>query len=84
MLQHGGLNNCLDTMNEVTKEYHKGREEIRTLRKALSETQTDLITNRSGQVSLRDLVFTQLELAHSLKIAKELDFLKNTTHRVQR
>ncbi len=74
--QHGGLNNSLDTMSEVVKEYSRGQEEIRSLRQALSETQKVLTAKKVGQTSLRDLWARKVELHESLKLVKELEELK--------
>ncbi len=74
--QHGGLNNSLDTMSEVVKEYSRGQEEIRSLRQALSETQKVLTAKKVGQTSLRDLWARKVELQESLKLVKELEELK--------
>lgn len=74
--QHGGLNNSLDTMSEVVKEYSRGQEEIKSLRNALEETQKVLTAKKSGQTSLRDLWTRKVELQESLKLVKELEDLK--------
>lgn len=74
--QHGGLNNSLDTMTDVVKEYTRGRDEIQLLRKSLSETQSVLTANKSGQVSLRDLWLKKIELQEQLRLVKEIENLK--------
>ena len=83
-IQHGGMNNSLDTMNDVIKEYKKGRADIQGLRTSLQETQSVLTANKSGQTTLKELCLSKLEVEHMLKIAKELEVLKNTAHKVNR
>jgi hypothetical protein len=74
--QHGGLNNSLDTMSEVVKEYNRSKDEIRTLRKSLSETQTVLTARKGGQISLKELWARRVELKESLRMVRELEELK--------
>jgi hypothetical protein len=74
--QHGGLNNSLDTMSDVVKEYTRGQEEIRALRVALGETQKVLTAKKIGQVSLRELWIKRVEVQESLRIVKMLEQLK--------
>jgi hypothetical protein len=74
--QHGGLNNSLDTMSEVIKEYNKSRDEIQTLRKSLAETQTVLTAKKSGQISLKELWSKKVEMKESLRMVRELEELK--------
>lgn len=73
--QHGGLNNSLDTMIEVAKEYSRGRNEIQALRQSLDETQKVLTAKKSGQISLRELWSKKVELQESLRIVKDLEEL---------
>lgn len=74
--QHGGLNNSLDTMSEVVKEYSRGQEEIKSLRNALCETQKVLTAKKVGQTSLRDLWARRVEVHESLRLVKELEDIK--------
>ena len=74
--QHGGLNNSVDTMSEVVKEYNKGRDDIRTLKKSLSETQAVLTAKKSGQIPLRELWLRKMELEQTLRMVKEIESLK--------
>lgn len=74
--QHGGLNNSVDTMSEVVREYTRGREDIQGLRKSLSETQAVLTAKKQGQVPLKDLWVKKVELQESLRMVKELESLK--------
>lgn len=74
--QHGGLNNSLDTMSEVVKEYNRSKDEIKTLRKSLVETQTVLTAKKSGQVSLKELWAKKVELKETLRMVRELEELK--------
>eukprot|EP01040_Poterioochromonas_malhamensis_P003821 gene3821-4081_t len=75
--QQGGLNNSLDTMSEVVKEYNRSREEIQTLRKSLEETQTVLTAKKLGQISLKELWGKRVELKETLRMVRELEELKN-------
>jgi hypothetical protein len=74
--QHGGLNNSLDTMSEVIKEYNRSREEIKGLRKSLIETQTVLTSKKSGQITLKELWAKKVELKESLRMVRELEDMK--------
>jgi hypothetical protein len=74
--QHGGLNNSLDTMSEVIKEYNRSREEIKGLRKSLFETQTVLTSKKSGQITLKELWAKKVELKESLRMVRELEDMK--------
>lgn len=80
IFQHGGLNNSLDTMSEVVKEYTRGQEEVKSLRFALGETQKVLTAKQNGQTSLRELWGRRVEVQESLRMVKELEELKVTTH----
>jgi hypothetical protein len=74
--QHGGLNNSLDTMTEVVREYTKGQEEIQNLRKSLNETQKVLTAKKAGQTSLRELWMKKIELQESIRMVREIEELK--------
>lgn len=82
--QQGGMNNSLDTMREVVKEYCRGREEIQRLRKSLAETQTVLTAKKTGQISLRELWLKKAELRESLRLVRDIEELKNVPHKVFR
>eukprot|EP01033_Poteriospumella_lacustris_P004897 gene4897-3505_t len=82
--QQGGMNNSLDTMREVVKEYCRGREEIQRLRKSLAETQTVLTAKKTGQISLRELWLKKAELQESLRLVRDIEELKNVPHKVFR
>jgi len=82
--EHGGLNNTMETMTEVVKEYNRGREDVRGLRRSLSETTGVLTSKRNGQISMRDLWLKKVEAEQSLRIMKDLEFLKETPLRLQR
>lgn len=74
--QHGGLNNSLDTMTDVVREYSKGQEEIQMLRNALHETQKVLTAKKNGQTSLRDLWIRKIELQESIRMVRDIEELK--------
>lgn len=81
--QHGGLNNSVDTMSDVMKEYTLGRSDIQGLRKSLNETQSVLTSKKSGQIPLKDLWLKKVELQETLRIVKELESLKVFTVTMQ-
>jgi hypothetical protein len=74
--QHGGLNNSVDTMSAVVREYSRGQEDINALRRALVETKTVLTTKKSGQLAMKDLWTKKKELGESLRILSDLEWLK--------
>ncbi len=74
--QHGGLNNSVDTMSDVVKEYMHGRADIQGLRKSLNETQSVLTSKKSGQIPLKELWLKKVEVEESLRIVRELESLK--------
>jgi hypothetical protein len=74
--QHGGLNNSVDTMSEVVKEYSRGRDDIQGLRKSLVETQSVLTSKKSGQIPLKELWLKKVEVEEALRIVRELETLK--------
>ena len=74
--EHGGLNNSVDTMTEVVKSYYHGREDIRVLRKSLAETQSVLTSKKMGQIPLRELWLKKAEMEESLRIMKDVDYIK--------
>jgi len=82
--EHGGLNNTMETMTDVVKEYNRGREDVRVLRRSLSETTGVLTSKRNGQISMKDLWLKKVEAEESLRIMKDLEFLKETPLRLQR
>ena len=82
--EHGGLNYTMETMTEVVKEYNRGREDVRSLRKSLSETTGVLTAKKNGQISMRDLWLKKVEAEESLRIMRDLEFLKETPLRLQR
>jgi len=82
--QHGGLNNTVETMTDVVKEYNRGREDVRGLRRSLEETQDVLTAKKSGQISMRDLWLKKVETEESLRILQDLEFLKEMPPKLQR
>lgn len=74
--QHGGLNNSVDTMSDVVKEYTRGRDDIRGLRKSLNETQSVLTSKKTGQIPLKELWLKKVEVEESLRMVKELESVK--------
>lgn len=82
--QHGGLNNSVETMSEVVREYSRGREDIQGLRRSLFETQSVLTAKKVGQVPLKELWLKKVELQETLRMVRELEYLKSTPHKVQR
>lgn len=74
--QHGGLNNSLDTMTDVVREYSKGQEEIQLLRNSLHETQKVLTAKKNGQTSLRELWIRKTELQESIRMVRDIEELK--------
>ena len=74
--QHGGLNNSVDTMSEVVREYTRGRDDIQGLRKSLAETQAVLTAKKVGQVPLKELWQKKVELQETLRMVKDLESLK--------
>ena len=74
--QHGGLNNSVDTMSEVVREYTRGRDDILGLRKSLAETQAVLTAKKVGQVPLKELWQKKVELQETLRMVKDLESLK--------
>lgn len=75
-LQDGGLNNSLDTMTDVVREYSKGQDEIQNLRKSLNETQKVLTAKKTGQTSLRELWLRKVELQESIRMVRDIEELK--------
>lgn len=82
--EHSGLNYTMETMTEVVKEYNRGREDVRGLRKSLVETTGVLTSRKSGQISMKDLWLKKVEAEESLRIIKDLELLKETPLRLQR
>jgi hypothetical protein len=81
--QHGGLNLTVDTTSEVVKSYSRGRDEIRSLRHSLAETKAILTSKNKGPLKLKDLWLRKSELEESLRIIKNIEFIKvyhNTDH----
>ena len=77
LYQHGGLNLTVDTMNEVVKSYSKGREEIRHLRRSLQDSREVLTSKKSSSSnSLRKLWLRKSELEETLRIIKNIEYLK--------
>lgn len=74
--QHGGLNNSVDTMSDVVKEYTRGRDDIRGLRKSLNETQSVLTSKKTGQIPLKELWLKKVEVEESLRMVKLLESVK--------
>ena len=67
----------VDTMNEVVKSYTKGREEIRHLRRSLLDSREVLTSKKSSSgSSLRKLWVRKSELEETLRIIKNIEFLK--------
>ena len=73
---HGGLNLTVDTMGEVVASYTKGRGEIQRLRNALDETKNVLMNKNKAHLKLRDLWLKKTELQESLRIVKNIEFIK--------
>lgn len=82
--EHGGLNFTMETMTEVVKEYNRGREDVRGLRRSLAETTGVLTSKKNGQISMKDLMLKKLEAEQTLRIVNDLEFLKETPLRLQR
>eukprot|EP01038_Epipyxis_sp_PR26KG_P015066 gene15066-20273_t len=82
--QHGGLNNSVDTMSDVIREYNRGRADIKELRSSLMETESVLTSRKSGQISLKELWLKKVEVEESLRMVRELENLKNSPHKIQR
>lgn len=74
--QHGGLNNSVDSLSEVVKEYTRGRDEIKVLKKSLEETKSVLTAKKTGQISLKDLWLKKVELQETLRLVRDLEELK--------
>lgn len=74
--QHGGLNNSLDTMRDVVKEYTEGRTEIKKLQSSLKETKNVLTAKKEGQIPLKELWMKKVELRESLRMVRDLEELK--------
>lgn len=74
--QHGGLNNSVDTMSAIVREYTRGQEDIDALRRALVETKTVLTTKKSGQLAMKDLWMKKKELDETMRILTDLEWLK--------
>lgn len=79
-----GLNNSVDTMTAVVREYSRGQEEITALRRALVETKTVLTARKSGQLAMKDLWLRKKELDETLRILNDLEWLKDSPLRVHR
>ena len=82
--QQGGLNNTVETMSSVIKEYNSGREDIRGLRQSLAETEQVLTARKSGQLSMKEMWLKKVEAEESLRILRDLEYLKDATPRIHR
>ena len=82
--QQGGLNNTVDIMTNVVKEYSQGRDDVRGLRQSLAETQQVLTAKKSGQMSMRELWLKKKEAEESLRILRDLEYLKDVAPRIHR
>lgn len=71
-----GLSNSVDTMGDVLRAYTTSREDIRTMRGALLETQSVLTSRKSGQIPLKELCLKKCELEESIRILHQLEMLK--------
>ena len=74
--QRGGLNTTQATMTEVVKVYSQGRDDISMLRTKLQETKSVLTSKKSGQIPLRELWLKKTEIEETLRILKNLEFIK--------
>ena len=83
-VQHGGLNESMDTVVDVIKSYKTGKDDINKLRECLKETQSVLTAKKSGQIPIKDLWSRKVEAAESLRILNDLEYLKDANLRIQR
>ena len=83
-VQHGGLNESMDTVVDVIKSYNNEKEDIKKLRECLKETQTVLTAKKSGQIPIKDLWLRKVEATESLRILNDLEYLKDANLRIQR
>ena len=82
--QQGGLNNTVETMSGVIKAYNSGRDDIRGLRQSLAETEQVLTAKKSGQMSMKELWLKKVEAEESLRILRDLEYLKDAAPRIHR
>lgn len=79
-----GLSNSVDTMGDVVRAYASSREDIRTLRGSLLETQSVLNAKKSGTTPLKELWMKKTECEETLRILNEMEKLKDAPLRVDR
>ena len=84
MFQHGGLNNTVETMTDVLKEYNRGRDDVRNLRRSLAETQEVLTAKKSGQMSMKDLWLKKVEAEQTLKLLNDVEYLRDVSPMIHR
>jgi hypothetical protein len=82
--QHGGLNNTVEIMTNVVNEYNSGKDDVRNLRQSLAETQQVLTAKKSGQMSMKELWLKKKEAEESLRILRDLEYLKDVGPRIHR
>lgn len=63
-------------MGDVIRAYASSREDIRTLRGSLLETQSVLTAKKSGQTPLKELWMKKVELEETLRLLNDLEVLK--------
>jgi len=84
MFQHGGLNNTVETMTDVLKEYNRGRDDVRELRRSLAETQEVLTAKKSGQMSMKDLWLKKVEAEQTLQLLNDVEYLRDVSPIINR
>ena len=84
MFQHGGLNNTVETMTDVLKEYNRGRDDVRDLRRSLAETQEVLTAKKSGQMSMKDLWLKKVEAEQTLQLLNDVEYLRDVSPLINR
>lgn len=82
--QHGGLNNSVDTMAAVLREYSHGQEDISELRSALKDTKEVLTSKKSGQLAMKDLWYRKQELEDTLQILQDIEWLNDSPEKIQK
>jgi len=71
-------------MTAVVREYSRGQDEITSLRQALLETKSVLTAKKSGQLAMKDLWLKKKELDETMRILKDLEWLKDSPLRIHR
>ena len=75
-IPNNGLNASVDTISHVIREYNQGIDDMCTLRRALHETKSVLTAKKSGQIAMRDLWLKKKELEETVRILKDIEWLK--------